>query len=393
MVLNMSLMELLKQRDLLNVLFAVFMFSFGFGIILPILPFYSISFGATPFELGLLTATFAFMSLILSPVFGKIADSIGRKKVLAMGTTGFIIAYIVFAFADSLFLVFVARAIEGVSAAAMFPSAVSLISDYSTEKTRGAAMSLMGMAFSLGFILGPAFGGLASHISIPIAFFLAALLSLTNTVLVVLFLKEPKEKEESKDIAQKEFNLLSHLKSRTLLFFAGTFMLSFLIGGLEAVFALFTFEKFGFGSGEVGLVFMYIGVLIFLGQLVSAKLLLKYRETTLIKAGFLMNSTGFLGIFFAPDMITLGLTLGLMVLGNSFSMPSVISMITKRVEGKRGAILGLNASFQSLGQLIGPIFAGFLFGISHIFSFIGIWAVLLGYFVIFTLFGFLKKEF
>ncbi|MCR4369307.1 MAG: MFS transporter, partial [archaeon] len=113
----MSLFELLKQRDLLNVLFAVFMFSFGFGIILPILPFYSISFGATPFELGLLTATFAFMSLILSPVFGKISDSIGRKKVLAIGTTGFIIAYLVFAFADSLLLVFLARAIEGVSAA------------------------------------------------------------------------------------------------------------------------------------------------------------------------------------------------------------------------------------------------------------------------------------
>ncbi|MCR4369408.1 MAG: MFS transporter, partial [archaeon] len=292
-----------------------------------------------------------------------------------------------------LLLVFLARAIEGVSAAAMFPAAVSLISDYSTEKTRGAAMGLMGMAFSLGFILGPAFGGLASQISIPIAFLLAALLSLTNTVTILLFLKEPKEKEESRDIAHKEVDLVSHLKSRTLLLFLGTFMLSFLIGGLEAVFALFTFEKFGFGSGEVGLVFMYIGILIFFGQLVSAKLLLHYSETTMIKAGFLLNSTGFLGIFFAPDIITLGLTLAIMVMGNAMSMPSVISMITKKVQGKRGAILGLNSSFQSLGQLIGPIFAGFLFGISHIFSFAGIWAVLLGYLLVFAGFEFLKKEF
>tara|TARA_Y100000310_G_scaffold344957_1_gene460780 strand:- start:7234 stop:8388 length:1155 start_codon:yes stop_codon:yes gene_type:complete len=374
----------MKNKDLLSVLFAIFMYAFGFGIILPILPFYSLNFGATPFELGLLTATFAFMSLILSPVFGKASDSIGRKKIITIGTIGFIVAYIIFAFADSLFMVFVARAIEGIAAAAMFPAAISLISDFSTEKTRGAAMSLMGMAFSLGFILGPAFGGLASSISIPIAFFLAAALSLANTITVTLFLKEPEEKEESKDIVEKEVGFLSHIKSKMLILFMGTFMLSFLIGGLEATFALFTFQKFGFGTGEVGLVFMYIGVLIFFGQFISAKLLMKYKESTLIKAGFVMNSTGFFGIFFAPDMIFLGLSLGVMVLGNALSMPSVISLITKKAQAKRGTILGLNGSFQSLGQLIGPIFGGFLFGLTPFFSFAGIAAALVLYLLIFT---------
>ncbi len=389
----MGLLDLLKQKDILNVLFAVFMFSFGFGIILPLLPFYSISFGAKPFELGLLTATFAFMSLILSPVFGRVSDSWGRKKVLAMGAFGFVIAYIIFAFADSLFMLFAARAIEGVAAAAMFPAAVSLLSDFSDEKSRGAVMSLMGMAFSLGFILGPAFGGIASSFSIQGAFLLAALLALSNSLMIFLFLKEPQEKEESRGIAEKEMGFLAHIKSRTLLLFIATFMLSFMIGSLEATFALFTSEKFGFGSGQVGLVFTYIGILIFFGQLASAKLLLKHRETTLIKVGFLLNSTGFLGIFFAPDMITLGLTLALMVFGNALCFPSVISLITKKAQAKRGTILGLNSSFQSLGQLIGPIFSSFLFGIGHIFSFAGVWGALIVFLIIFAGFEFMNKEF
>src|SRR3989338_7775130 len=122
----MSMREMLKNRDLLTVLFSIFMFSFGFGIILPLLPFYSINFGATPFELGLLTSTFAFMSLVLSPIFGKISDSIGRKKVLAIGAGGFVIGYLIFAVADSLPMLFLARAIEGVAAAAMFPACISL---------------------------------------------------------------------------------------------------------------------------------------------------------------------------------------------------------------------------------------------------------------------------
>ncbi|MFH1392052.1 MAG: MFS transporter [Candidatus Diapherotrites archaeon] len=388
----MSLFELLKNRNLLSVLFTVFMYSFGFGIILPILPFYSLNFGATPFELGLLTATFAFMSLILSPIFGKTSDSIGRKKIITIGTIGFVIAYIILAFADSLSMVFIARAIEGISAAALFPASISLISDFSNEKTRGPAMGLMGMAFSLGFILGPAFGGLASSISIPTAFFLAATLALLNTVTVNLFLKEPKEKEESKDIIEKEVSFISHIKSRMLILFMGTFMLSFLIGGLEATFALFTFEKFGFGAGEVGLVFMYIGILIFFGQLVSAKLLMKFKESTLIKAGFIMNSAGFFGIFFAPEMITLGIALGIMVLGNALSMPSLISLITKKAQAKRGTILGLNGSFQSLGQLIGPIFGGFLFGLTPLFSFAGIATVLVLYLLAFAGFEAIKKN-
>jgi len=384
---------MLKNRDLLTVLFSIFMFSFGFGIILPLLPFYSINFGATPFELGLLTATFAFMSLILSPVFGKLSDSVGRKKLLATGTIGFVIAYIVFAFADSLTMVFIARAIEGVSAAAMFPAALSLISDYTTEKTRGVGMAMMSMAFSLGFILGPAYGGIASHISIQLAFLSAALFSFANTIGILLFIKEPKEQEENKDLAHKEMDFLAHIKSRTLLLFFGTFMMTFLFGGLEATFALFTLEKFGFGSGEVGVVFTYIGILIFFGQMVSAKLLTRFKETTLIKVGFVFNSIGFLGIFFAPDIIFLGVALAIMIFGNSMAMPSIMSMITKRAQAKRGVLLGMNSSFQSLGQLIGPIFAGFLFGINQIYSFVGIFILLLGYAFVFMMFEMVKKGF
>ena len=218
-------------------------------------------------------------------------------------------------------------------------------------------------------------------------------MALLNSALIMMFLKEPKELEESKDIPQKEMSFMAHIKSRTLLLLMGMFMLTFLIGGLEATFALFTFEKFGFGSGEVGLVFTYIGIIIFFGQFASAKLLMRFKETALLKTGLALNSTGFLGIFFAPDIITMGIVLGIMVFGNAMAFPSIISLITKKARGKRGTILGLNSSFQSLGQLVGPIFAGFLFGISHLYAFIGIWAVLVLYLLTFAAFEFVKKGF
>src|SRR3989344_1283597 len=258
----MSFKEILKTPGLKAVLFTMFMTAFGFGIILPILPFYTISLGATPFQLGMLTGTFALMGLLTSPFMGRLGDRIGRKKVLLIGIFGFFLAYLVFAVSDALWMAFLARAIEGVSAGAIFPACISLLSDYTNEKQRGKAMGLVGMTFSLGFIMGPAFGGFASAISVQTAFLAAAGITVLNMISVSAQVREPPEKEESKDIVQKEITLLQHLSSPLVFIFLCTFMIAFMIGGIEATLALYTSEKLGFTSAQLGLVFTYIGFLI-----------------------------------------------------------------------------------------------------------------------------------
>jgi multidrug resistance protein len=337
----MSFKEILSTPGIKAVLFTLFMTSFGFGVILPILPFYALAHGATPTDLGLLTATFAGMSLVFAPIMGKLADRFGRKKILLIGTGGFVAGYLIFALTDSLAMAFVARAIEGIAAAAIFPACISLLSDYTTEQQRGRAMGLVGMSFSLGFIIGPAFGGLASAISVKDAFFLSALFAALNFLSVYFQIKEPQEKKESKDIPAQEISLLEHLSSPLLFLFLGTFMTTFMIGGLDATLAIYTADRLGFSSPQIGLVFTFIGVLIMVMQFVGGGLINKYGETRLIPVGLALSGAGFLLLTFTHDWLTIMIPLAVFVSGNALVFPAVNSLITKRVTGRLGAVLGL----------------------------------------------------
>ncbi|MEK6941536.1 MAG: MFS transporter [archaeon] len=369
------------------VLFTLFMAAFGFGVILPLLPFYALSLGAKPFELGVLTAVFALMQLIFSPLFGKLGDRHGRKKVLLIGTAGFAVSYIILAFADSFAVALFARALEGLFAASIFPTCLSLLSDFTTEAQRGKAMGLMGMTFSLGFIFGPAFGGLAAAIFVRDAFLLSALFSAINFCAVFFNLKEPKEKEESRDLGRQEVSLLSHLSSPMLFLFLSSAMITFMIGGIDATLALYTSEKMGFTSAQIGLVFTYIGILIMFMQFAGGGLVNRFGEIKLISAGLLLSGAGFFLLSFTHDWVSLLFPLAVFVAGNAMVFPSVNALITKKVSGKRGAVLGLNSSFSAAGQAIGPLFGGFLYGLNHFFAFIGLAAAIWLYFLLFFFFA------
>lgn len=386
---TMSFKEILVKKEIQVTLFTLLVTSVGFGVILPILPFYAQTFNATPTDLGLLTAVFAFVNLLFAPIIGKYSDKIGRKKVLLGGTFGFSLAYLLFAFAQNLETLFIARALEGLMAAGIFPATTSLISDFTSEKQRGKAMALVGMSFSFGFIIGPALGGLAELLSIQGAFFVAAGLSFLNFLWVNFQIKEPKEKQESKDIVQKEISLLQHISSPLLLFFLASFMIAFMVGGLQATLALYTEEKLHFGPGEVGLIFTFIGLMILLFQFISGSLVGRFGEIKMIQAGLLLSAIGFISLAFLSSWITILLPLVVFVLGNAFVFPSVTSLISKRAQGGRGAAMGLIASFQSLGQFIGPILAGVLYYYDPKYAYIGLGVVSLVYFAIFSI---AKKE-
>ncbi|MFH1107405.1 MAG: MFS transporter [Candidatus Micrarchaeota archaeon] len=383
----MAFKEILSTPGIKPVLFTLFMAAFGFGVILPLLPFYATSLGAKPFELGMLTATFATMSLIFGPLFGRLSDRIGRKKVLMIGTAGFTFSYLLFAVADSLPMLFVARGLEGLFAAGIFPASISLLSDLTSDANRGRAMGLVGMSFSLGFIVGPAFGGLASGISVHAAFLLSAALAALNFASVWLQVSEPKAKEKIGDIVAKEISLLEHVKSPLLFAFLSTFVIAFMLGGLDATLAIYTGEELGFSSPQVGLVFTYIGLLIMAMQFIGGALISKYGELRMIPAGFALSGLGFMSLIFAHSWPMLMLSLTIFVSGNALVFPSVNSLVTKRVAANRGAVLGLVTSFQSMGQMAGPLLGGFLYGYNHDFPFIGMALVIWAYALIFVLVG------
>ncbi len=319
----MSFKNILSTPGVTATLFTLFMMAFGFGVILPILPFYALAHGAQPIELGMLTATFAAMSLLFSPIMGKLADRYGRKRILLLGTAGFTIGYLVFAGTNSLTMAFVGRAIEGISASAIFPACLSLISDFTNEAQRSKAMNMVSMSFSLGFIMGPAFGGLAAGISVQAAFLLSAAMAFLNFLCVWRFVKEPVEKPASRDIAAQEVSLLSHLASPLLFLFLGSFMTSFMFGGLDATLALFTSARMGFGSAQIGLLFTYIGVLVLGMQFAGNYIISKYGELVSIPTGLLLSGLGFLLLMFTHDWLTLIIPIAIFISGNALVFPSV----------------------------------------------------------------------
>lgn len=245
-------------------------------------------------------------------------------------------------------------------------------------------MGLMMMTFSVGFIFGPALGGFASAFSVRDAFFVAAAFSFLNFLWIFLRLKEPHEKSESKDLPAKEASLFSHLRTPLAFLFLSSTIVMMIIGGFEATLALFVSERLSFTSIEMGLVFTFVGTLMLILQPITGNLINRFGEIRMIQAGLLFSGTGFSSILFATDWITLLAPLGLFVVGNSCVFPSVTSLLTKKVQGKQGAVIGLNQSFSSAGQIMGPLFAGALYSIDHAYSFAGLAAVAGIYFLIFT---------
>ncbi|MEK6821271.1 MAG: MFS transporter, partial [archaeon] len=289
-----------------------------------------------------------------------------------------------FAYADSFLMALIARALEGFFAAAIFPACISLLSDFTTHQQRGPAMGLMMMMFSVGFIFGPALGGFASAISVQTAFFVAAGFSILNFIWIFLRLKEPKEKSESKHLAEKEASLLSHLSTPLAFLFFSSAIVMFIVGGFEATLALFVSEKLGFGAIEMGGVFTFVGALMLVLQPITGNFINRFGEIRMIQAGLFFSAAGFFFILFSNDWISLLIPLGFFVLGNSCVFPSVSSLLTKKVQGKQGAVIGLNQSFSSGGQIVGPLFGGFLFGIAPEYSFLGLAGVAGIYLLIFT---------
>ncbi len=383
----MSFKDIFSIPGVAATLFTIFMTAFGFGVILPILPFYALAHGAEPYMLGMLTATFAAMSLLFSPIMGKLADRYGRKRILLLGTLGFVFGYLLFAFTNSLEMAFVGRAIEGISASAIFPACLSLLSDFTTHAQRSKAMNMVSMSFSLGFIMGPAFGGLAAGISVQVAFLLCAALAALNFLCVWRFVREPQEAPSSRDIPAQEISLLTHIKSPLLFVFLGAFMTSFMFGGLDSTLALFTSERMGFGASQIGLLFTYIGVLVLGMQFVGNYIISKYGELVSIPAGLLLSGTGFLLLIFTHDWLTIMIPLAIFISGNALVFPSVNSLISKKVGGKRGGVMGLVSSFQSSGQLIGPLLGGALYGYGHDLPFMAMAAVILSYALVFLFFA------
>lgn len=336
----------------------------GFGIVIPVLPFYAENLGASPAELGWLMAVYSLMQLIFAPLWGRISDRIGRKPVILAGILGLSVSFFLTALSSELWMLFAARIIGGFLSAANMPAVTAYVADITSSEDRGKGMGMIGAATGLGFIFGPAVGGIFSKTSLETPFYLAGAFSLF-TFFVVLFILE--ESLSTKGIKQpvKQSSIKEIVNGPIFFLLFLQFFIAVSMAGLETTFAYFTAKKANIDTVKLGYIFMIMGFAqAFVQGAVMGKLTKKFGEGFVIQLGIVLSAVGFSLILILSDFLTATIFVTIFGIGNSLIRPSVTSLLTKISSTGHGRISGILSSVDSFGRIIGPPVGGWLFSIS-----------------------------
>ena len=358
-----------NSRNVAILFFTLVVVMLGFGIVIPIFPYYIVEFNAGGRELGLLMAVFAVMQFIFAPIWGQISDRVGRKPLLLLGVTGNALSLLLFGLSTQLWMLFVARALGGLLSSATLPTAMAFIGDSTSEENRGGGMGVMGAAMGVGMVIGPGLGGWLAEYSLSLPFFVAAGLSTLALILIFLILPESlPESERSVAVGKLKGPQVGKLWQALLgpigflLFMA--FLVSFALTNFEGIFGLYALERYGYTAQRVGTILMLVGLIsaVVQGGL-TGPLTKRFGEAAVIKVSLLGSAIGF-GLMLTANTFTgVMLTVGFFVLSNTMLRPAVSSLTSRRAEGGQGVAMGLNSAFMSLGRMVGPVWAGFIFDI------------------------------
>lgn len=364
-----------NRRNLAILFFTLVVVMMGFGMVIPILPFYIIEFGEGGSAMGLLMASYAIMQLIFSPIWGGVSDRIGRKPVLMVGVLGFVLTQLMFGFSSALWMLLASRVLAGILSSATLPTAMAYIGDSTSERDRGGGMGIIGAAMGVGMVLGPGIAGWMATYSLSAPFFFAAGLSVVALVLIFLLLPEslPAEKRQTsgsmiQGIQFRELWQALFSPIGLLLFMA--FLVSFGLTNFEIVFGLFAVETYGYGPQQVGGLLTFIGIIsaVVQGGL-TGPFTRRWGEVAIIKASLLGSALGFGMMVMARSFIAVLLTMGFFIVSNAMLRPAVSALISRRASVGQGIAMGLNNAFMSLGRSVGPLWAGFAYDLNSVYPY------------------------
>ncbi|WP_413613001.1 MFS transporter [Bdellovibrio sp. HCB-110] len=364
-----------NKSRLAIIFFTVFLYLVGFGVVIPIIPILSRNFGATALQTGLLLSVYSLMQFLFSPFWGRLSDRLGRRPILLFCLFGEGLSYILFAWARSLEWLFIARLLAGFFGASL-STASAYISDITPKHERSKGMALIGAAFGLGFVVGPALGGgLATwghhinpepHFDTSFSAYWVAALCFANFLFGIKFLTESlSEKSESAE-KKKRFSVMWHyLNVKTVGPLMTVFLLcSLAMSSMEATLILFMGEKFLWDVKQVSFGFAYIGVIIVFTQgFLVRRLLPKWGERKVLRLGLTLFALGLTSIAVSGSIGAMAVAMTLLSLGNGLSNPSILGSISLLTDTKeQGVTLGVTQSMASLGRIIGPALGGALYG-------------------------------
>ena len=360
--------EKFLTRPLLIIFLTIFIDLVGFGIVIPLLPFYAEELHATPFDIGILVSSYSLMQFLFSPVWGNLSDRFGRRPILFWTILGSSAGYWIIGFANVLWVLYAGRILAGVMGGNL-STAQAYIADVTSRKNRAKGMGLFGMAFGLGFILGPALAGILSRFGHHVPFFFAAVMSLFNAILLYFILPESKRSSDSSESRRlnRFADLANAFKDKGFgLITIEYFLVIAAFAMMTTAFAYYMMVKFGYNAEKTGYLLAYVGFLSALIQGgVFGRLANRYGEAALVAFGsFVLVLSLFAVPFVSSDsggLITLLIGIAGFSLGNSIASPALTSLASKLTnEEEQGRSFGIMQSAASLGRVIGPLLCGVL---------------------------------
>ncbi len=333
----------------------------GFGIVVPILGRYAERFGASGLEVGLLFASFSLAQLVCAPLLGRLSDRIGRKPVIMISLLGTAVGSFVTGAAGALWVLFLGRILDGASGASV-AVAQGAVTDLAPPSERPRLLGLLGAAFGVGFVVGPALGGLASLGGEHIPFFVAGTVALINAIVAWRRLPETRPadvRQAAREAAKNDTEGKVRLWGLAVAGFTAIVAFS----GFEATFSLLAGDRFRLTEGGVAAIFVGVGVVLVgvqggLIRPINAKL----GTQRSLQVGLVLNSAGLVVLSFAKNWPLLIVALALLTVGQGLVTPNLSSLVSGRVpDHRRGEALGFQQGVNAVGRVAGPALAGVLY--------------------------------
>jgi multidrug resistance protein len=335
----------------------------GFGIVIPLLPLYAEQYGASGLAVGLLMAIYSAAQLLAAPVWGRLSDRVGRRPVLLVSLVGSTLSYALAAAAPSLAVLFIARLVGGL-AGGNISAAQAYVADVTKPEERARGMGMIGAAFGIGFVLGPAIGGGLVGFGPKVPFLAAALLCGGNLVLTWFRLPEP-ARHDGGGARRLDLGALGRAlrDPRLLPLLLLSFFATFALANLESTFALMTSRIFRYGNRENAFLFTFIGVTLAVTQgALVGRLARRLGEPALIVLGLAMTAVGLFCVPYAQHLWHLLAILGVFSFGSGIATPSITSQISRTAGADvQGGVLGAGQSMSAFARVVGPAFGGLAF--------------------------------
>ncbi|WP_066300957.1 MFS transporter [Bacillus sp. FJAT-29937] len=361
-----------EQKSVLIILLSnIFIAFLGIGLIIPVMPSFMNIMHLSGKTMGYLVAVFAVAQLLMSPLAGRWVDRYGRKKIIIIGLFLFGISELIFGLGTHVSVLYLSRALGGISAAFIMPGVTAYVADITSVRERPKAMGYLSAAISTGFIIGPGIGGFIAEYGIRVPFYFAAAIAFLACILSIFILKEPLTKEQLAEISAKtnQTNFFGDLKrSISPLYFIAfmiVFVLAFGLSAYETVFSLFSDHKFGFTPKDIAIIITVssiFGVIVqvfLFGRMVDKLGEKKLIQLCLVVGAILAVVSTLVSSFLAMLVVT-----SFIFLAFDLLRPALTTFLSKAAGKEQGFVAGMNSTYTSLGNIVGPAMGGVLFDVN-----------------------------